>query len=613
MAAQCNPLLCSGALGLPRASLLTGLTHPRAASTSANTGRDGRDTEAEREGELEVADSWMPAWARKENTKAEPGYNRFLNVPGAFAVQIAIGSVYAWSMWNGPLTTSLGVVAPAAGDWVLSDVVPIFSACAVSLGITTFTLGPWVERAGPRASALAAAACYSSGLLLTSVAVDEHMLPLAYLGYGVLGGMGWGFGYTSPVSNMLKWFPDRRGLAAGLSLTAFGGGAMVATPCMSYLTEMYFVAPEFLGSTGDVALITDAGKQFAADTAGVLREVVVATSTDVGALPGDLADGVYVVGTGNTGAADAMRTLGASYLALMTAGAFAQRVPWDGYKPEGYDEQDYSTSSSSSSPSSGAADTGVGSGHPGLTPSGQLRLDSRYAVDADAVLRTPQFYLLWLAVVGNACGGLAVLSSAKTIMGEVFAGAYPAIVTGTFTTAFVAALSAANAGGRLAWAIGSDWLGRKNTYFVFGLAAPFCFAVPYVTGSLGEAAAAGSVAPLYVFSGGTMFVVSCYAGLFSVLPAYLADVFGEKNVGAIHGRMLTAWSAAAVIGPNVLANMRAASYDASLMELAGRCDAATFMATFGTDITNLQQLIDTKTVTIARLMEVRDFDLLVLD
>ena len=451
-----------------------------------------------------------------------------------------------------------------------------------------------------------------------------HYLPLAYVGYGVLGGMGWGFGYTSPVSNMLKWFPDRRGLATGLGLTAFGGGAMVATPLMDMLTAAHFVAPEYLGSAldGSVSLVTDAGRQFAMAGGGAeggLREVVVATADDVASLPGGLPEGVYVVGTGDTGAAAAMRSLSAGYLALMSAGALLQRVPWAGYRPAGFVEGREDVEGGAAAGGAAAAgpggaaasgggslDGGGGSGHhhPGLTRSGALRLDSRYAVDADAVLRTPQFYLLWCAVVGNAMAGMAVLSSAKTIMGEVFAGAYPALVTGAFTTAFVAALSGANATGRLGWAVGSDWLGRQNTYYIFGLAAPFCLAVPYLTGSLGTADAMAGSLPLYAFIGGSCFVVSCYGGIFSVLPAYLADVFGERNVGAIHGKILTAWAAAAVLGPNVLASLRQSSYDASVVELAARVDPAAFREAFGAGVESLGQLVDAKTVSIARLMEI---------
>jgi len=218
-------------------------------------------------------------------------------VPPSFLVQLSIGSVYAWSMWNTPLTRELGVVASSADDWTLGTVVPVFSCTATFLGITTFFLGPWAERAGPKMVASAAALSYSSGCLLSSLGCYYHSLPLIYLGYGVFGGIGWGLGYISPVSTLLKWFPDRRGLASGLALTAFGGGAVLAAPTIKYLQDLNFKAPEFVGSLCETTLVTQEGRQFA-EIAGQLKEVVVATAHDVAELPG-LSEGVYLVGTGD--------------------------------------------------------------------------------------------------------------------------------------------------------------------------------------------------------------------------------------------------------------------------------------------------------------------------
>ena len=167
-------------------------------------------------------------------------------------MQLSIGSVYAWSIFNEPLTRAMGVVAAAAEDWALGDVVPIFSTCATTLGVCTFFLGKWAERVGPRKVAATAALAWSSGLLITALGCYTHTLPLLYLGYGVLGGAGWGLGYISPVSTLLKWFPDRRGMAAGFALTAFGGGAMVATPINEALMKHFFRAPERVGGVGEV-------------------------------------------------------------------------------------------------------------------------------------------------------------------------------------------------------------------------------------------------------------------------------------------------------------------------------------------------------------------------
>lgn len=196
--------------------------------------------------------------------------------------------------------------------------VPIFSSCALSLGVTTFTLGGWAERAGPRKVAATAAACWGGGLITAALGVYTHTLPLVYLGYGVFGGIGWGLGYVSPVSTLMKWFPDRRGLATGLGLTAFGGGAMVATPLNEHLLSTFRRLPEYLGSVDSVNLFTEGGKRFA-EVGGAVKEVVVATQADVAGIAG-AAEGVYAAGTGTAGVAATFLTLGALHFAAMMTG-----------------------------------------------------------------------------------------------------------------------------------------------------------------------------------------------------------------------------------------------------------------------------------------------------
>lgn len=514
-----------------------------------------------------------PGILDKESIIAPDGYNRWKSVPGSFLVQLCIGSVYAWSIFNTPLTRDLGVVAQAADDWALGDVVPIFSLCAVTLGVCTATLGPWAERSGPRKVATAAALAWSSGLAVTAVGVMNHMLPLCYFGYGILGGIGWGLGYISPVSTLMRWFPDRRGLATGLALTAFGGGAMVATPINELLMRYHFKTPEFLGGADDVSLVTEAGKRFA-EVGGELREVVVATASDVANLPG-VAEGVYAVGTGNTGASMTFLTLSVGYLATMLTGAFMQRVPAEGWTPKGWT--------------------------PPSDDQQAQKMQTTASVDYTQALRTPQFYLLWGAVFGNAVAGVSVISCAKTIMGDVFGRALPAVVTGGFAASYVAALSAANMVGRFGWASISDFLGRKNTYYLFGAGIPIAIGIPYVTDMI---ATSGGTLPLYIFYGGTILIVSFYGGLFSVLPAYLGDVFGMKHVGAIHGRALTAWSAAALAGPVMLSKLRAISYDNAVVDLASHVDKVTFEETFGAPMEQLKDLAATNTVTISKLLDI---------
>ena len=253
-------------------------------------------------------------------------------------VQTSIGSVYAWSTFNGPLTKCLGVVASSGGDWTLSQVVPIFSACAIGLGISTTTLGPWAERAGPRKVAAAAAVAWSGGLLISAAGCHLHSLPLVYLGYGCFGGLGWGLGYISPVSNLMKWFPDRRGLATGMALAAFGGGAILAAPMNKYFCEQHAVLPDYLGTVSQVDLVTEGGRRFA-NIAGELTEVVVASASDLANFAG-AQEGVYVAGTGDAGLVGCFLSLAGLHFVAMSMGAMLQKVPHDKYVPEGWTPPD---------------------------------------------------------------------------------------------------------------------------------------------------------------------------------------------------------------------------------------------------------------------------------
>ena len=512
----------------------------------------------------------------RSNTVASADYNRFLTVPGGLMVQTSIGSVYAWSTFNAPLTKCLGVVASSNLDWTLSQVVPIFSCCAVGLGITTTTLGPWAESAGPRKVAMAAALAWSGGLLVSAAGCHLHSLPLVYFGYGCLGGVGWGLGYISPVSNLMKWFPDRRGLATGMALAAFGGGAILAAPMNKYFCERNAILPDYLGSTENVHLITESGKRFA-EVAGELKEVVIASSSDLVNFAG-AQEGVYVVGSGDSGVVGCFLSLAVLHLGTMSIGAMIQKVPKKGWTPEGWTPPTTSEAASS------------------------INFRTEGTVDHVRALQTPQFWLMWAAVFGNAIAGVSIISCAKTMMGDVFGAAFPAIVTGTFATGYVASLSAANGSGRFVWATISDYIGRKGTWFLFGLGIPVALAVPTMTQMVttGE----GGTLPLTLFYGSTFLVVSFYGGLFSVLPAYIADTFGIKHAGAIHGRLLTAWAASALVGPSIMTTLRGNSYVEAATQLAAQCDPETFREKFGAGMDQLDSLIDAKTVTIAKLMDI---------
>eukprot|EP01125_Pyxidicula_operculata_P007590 TRINITY_DN2577_c0_g1_i2.p1 TRINITY_DN2577_c0_g1~~TRINITY_DN2577_c0_g1_i2.p1 ORF type:complete len:447 (+),score=43.84 TRINITY_DN2577_c0_g1_i2:118-1458(+) len=364
-------------------------------------------------------------WLSKENIVADENWNRWKSVPAAFLVQVSIGSVYTWSIFNIPLTRTLGVVAPSSMDWDLTSVVPIFSACAVFLGISTALLGPWAEKSGPRYVATVAGLSYSCGLFLSALGVIFHKLPLLYLGFGLFGGIGWGLGYIAHVSTLLRWFPDRRGFAAGMALTAFGAGALIATPVYESLFNVYFDIPTFVGSVADVSVITDNGVMYA-DVNGVKTEVVLATSSDLLSLPsstsvGTLSEGYYVVGSGNYGTAKVFATAGTIYLFTVLSGAFMQRVPSETWKPEGWNPTVSSSSSQEiSSPSSPSTKTS-------LTLSKRIFqfLNNRHVLLDDNVhhntaLKAPQFYLLWMSLFGNAIAGVSIIACAKNMMTEIF-------------------------------------------------------------------------------------------------------------------------------------------------------------------------------------------------
>jgi hypothetical protein len=445
--------------------------------------------------------------------------------------------------------------------------------------------------------AATAALSWSTGLVLTGVGCMTHTLPLLYLGYGAFGGAGWALGYISPVSNLIKWFPDRRGLASGMALTAFGGGAMIATPLNEVLMKRFFKAPERVGTVGDAAcpLVTiDGTGRRVAEVAGELREVVVASSHEVARFGQDIVEGgVYLAGTGDAGTASTFFALSGGYLVAMLGGALLNKVPPANYNPTGD-----ATSTGQSEEELAAALPLATQPKPLLGPAIQ---PSRRSLDASAAMKTPQFYLLWAACMGNAIAGVTVISCAKTIMNDCFATALPAIVTGGFAASYVAALSAANMLGRLGWATGSDIIGRKNAYMAFAAGAPLCLGIPVLTGWVSTDP---GTAPLVLFFAGTWFVVSFYGGVFSVLPAYIADLFGQKHVGAIHGRLLTAWSGAALTGPPLLTWLRDKSQQSAITDLAAKAGPERFEAAFGAPMERLQDLAAAKTVTISRLMDI---------
>jgi MFS family permease len=392
----------------------------------------------------------------RERITAAPGFNRWLVPPAALAVHLCIGQAYAFSVFNGPLTKVIGITQSAPDDWKLTTLGWIFSLAIVFLGLSAAFAGRWIEKVGPRVAMFAAACCFGGGFLVSALGVWAHQIWLLYLGYGVIGGCGLGIGYVSPVSTLIKWFPDRRGMSTGMAIMGFGGGAMIGAPLSVFLMNAFK----------------------SATSVGVAETFVV---------------------------------MGILYFISMCIGAFAVRLPAAGWKPEGWKAS--------------------------ATPK---KLVTSNHVHIDQALKTPQFWLMWWVLCLNVTAGIGVLGQASVMIQESFSGR----VSAAAAAGFVGLMSLFNMGGRFVWASASDYLGRKTTYYVFFVLGIFLYAMVPGTGHIGSVA-------LFVLC--YLVIISMYGGGFSTIPAYIADVFGTKFVGGIHGRILTAWSAAGVFGP-VLVN-----------------------------------------------------------
>jgi MFS family permease len=399
-----------------------------------------------------VASSLLSLLAR-ERTVAPEGYSRWLVPPAALAVHLSIGQAYALSVFNLPLTKLIGVKASAPEEWPLSATIWMFNIAFFFLGASAAVFGTWVERAGPRKAMLAAAACFASGFFVSALAVKLHALVLLYLGYGVLGGIGLGLGYISPVSTLIKWFPDRPGMATGMAIMGFGGGAMVGSPLAVSLMDRF------------------------------------KTESSVGV-------------------AETFVAMGAIYFGLMIFGAVIVRVPV------------------AATPSS-AVNASVAASTPGMT--------------AKEAVRTRSFWLVWIVLFTNVTAGIGILGQASPMIQEMFGTPAHA------AAGFVGLLSLFNLGGRFFWSSASDRLGRKRTYAVYLGLGMLLYALVPTTKRLGSS---------WAFVACTTIILSMYGGGFATVPAYLRDLFGTKEVGAIHGRLLTAWSTAALVGPSIVTYAR---------------------------------------------------------
>jgi MFS family permease len=517
----------------------------------------------------------MAGLLSKQRIIATPSFNRWLVPPASVAIHLCIGSVYAWSIYDPALMRVFGVVTPAADDWLLRETNWIFSVAIVFLGLSAAMAGKWLEDVGPRMVGTVAACCWGGGYLVGGIGILLHSLPLVYLGYGVIGGCGLGLGYVSPVSTLIRWFPDRRGMATGMAIMGFGGGAIIGAPLKTYLIRLFYEAPDYLGGVDEVNLVTEGGRRFA-EVAGQMREVVVVGANDVAGMIVRGAEGVYVVGTGNVGVAETFFALGLIYFVVMIAAAFSYRLPAPAWKPAGWTPPDESHRSK--------------------------RMISSRNVHIDEALKTRQFYQLWIVLCFNVTAGIGVLGVARTMITEIFGSTLPGIVDGAFAASYVAMISVFNMLGRFIWASTSDYIGRRNTYWIFfALGIVLYLSIPLIAQ---QVSVSPSVVWLVAFYAVTMTIFTMYGGGFATIPAYLADMFGTRYVGGIHGRLLTAWSLAGVLGPVATTSLRQRSMDAAIRDLAARVDPQRFEQAFGAAVDQLDSLVAAKTVTIGKLMEI---------
>ena len=434
-----------------------------------------------------------PGFLDRERIIAASGYSRWLVPPCALAIHLCIGMAYGFSVFWLPLHRAIGLtkslecpkelgflqlITTTSCDWQISMMGWMFTLFFVFLGTASAIWGGWLERVGPRRAGIAAAVLWCGGLVISALAVVGHQLWLMWLGSGVIGGLGLGLGYISPVSTLIKWFPDRRGMATGMAIMGFGGGAMIGAPLADKLMKFF------------------------------------ATPTAVGVWQ------TFLV-------------LAAGYFVSMMLGSLGYRLPAEGWKPAGWQP-------------------------PAATRAKALVTDRN--VDLNVASRTPQFWLVWWVLALNVTAGIGIIGMASPLLQEVFGGRLIG-VNATFdqltpaqhgaiaaiAAGFTGLLSLFNIAGRFFWASISDYIGRKPTYMVFLLLGLGLYA------AIPSLAAARELA---LFVGFFCIILSMYGGGFSTVPAYLADLFGTRMVGAIHGRLLTAWSAAGIFGPVIVNYLR---------------------------------------------------------
>ncbi|WP_394840172.1 OFA family MFS transporter [Pendulispora rubella] len=400
----------------------------------------------------------MTDWLDRDRSIAEPGYSRWLIPPAALAIHLSIGQVYAFSVFKRPLQAHFGT-SPTPIAW-------IFSLAIVILGLSAAFGGTWVERNGPRKSMFVAACCWGAGFGIGAFGVATRQLWLLYLGYGVIGGIGLGIAYISPVPTLIKWFPDRPGLATGMAIMGFGGGALIASPVSVKLMELFQAK---------------------------------------GATSGESVTKTFLV-------------LGAVYFVAMVFGAFTVRLPPPNWSP------------------------GNDGGSPAEPKKVATVTEPAMRVSAANAIRTPQFWMLWVTLFCNVTAGIGILEQAAPMIQDFFRAGPRSGVSAVVAGGFVGVLSICNMAGRFLWSSTSDIVGRKRIYSIYLGLGVVLYALLAVVGSHSTV--------VFVLLAGA--ILSLYGGGFATIPAYIRDLYGPFQVGAIHGRLLTAWSAAGVAGPLII-------------------------------------------------------------
>jgi MFS family permease len=424
----------------------------------------------------------------RERIVAGPGFSRWLIPPAALSVHLCIGQAYATSVYKTALVRHFDTSLTAIGI--------IFSIAIVMLGLSAAILGTWVDRNGPRKAMFASASCWAAGFLVGALGIATRQLWLVYLGYGFIGGIGLGIGYISPVSTLIKWFPDRPGLATGMAIMGFGGGALIASPLSTQLLAWY--DPNY-------------------------------NSAD----PASVASGSAV--------AMLFLTLGIVYFLVMMYGVVNVRVPPEGWKPSGFDPATLKAK----------------------------RLVTTANVSAANAIKTLPFWLLWVVLFCNVTAGIGILEQASPMIQDFFREGGTSSVAVAVAGGFVGLLSMANMAGRFIWSSTSDVIGRKPTYILYLGGGIVCYTLLALIGQTSTG--------LFVLL--AAIILSFYGGGFATVPAYLRDLFGTFQVGAIHGRLLTAWSAAGVAGPLIIngfldaqgtpGRLTAAAYRPALLTMVG--------------------------------------------